>query len=112
MGWGHRTPAGRCRGPDAARGDLLYLGRSVDLRARILAHLRDGRPVVCSRGFIIRLADDAVGLLDVAEQLLIDSCGGGVGRGGSLANRIDAINQKRWDQLAALGATLIGLLGG
>ncbi len=96
---------------DQTRGNRWYIGRSVDLRARILQHLRDARPKPGTRGFIIRLADEAVDQIDVAEQLLINSCGT-VGKAGTLANRINAVNAKRREQLAELGTTLISLLGG
>lgn len=96
---------------DQSRGGRLYLGRSIDLRERILAHMRDGRPAPGTRGFIIRLSDDIVRNIDVAEQLLINGCGT-VGKGGTLANRINAVNAKRRQQLEELQQTLMSLLGG
>lgn len=96
---------------DQTRGDKVYLGRSIHLRDRILQHMRDGRPKPGTRAFVIRLTGAAADQIDVAEQLLMNSCGG-VGKAGPLANRINAVNKKRRDQLQDLGTTLSGLLRG
>jgi len=45
------------------------------------------------------LGDAAGDALPVAEQLVIDGCGGAKSAGGSLANKINAIAKKRWEAL-------------
>ena len=88
-----------------------YVGRSVDLMKRLNSHLRAGRVVDKSQiKLILGVTKD---MLPNVEQLAITRCNGGkaVGEGASqLANKINAINKSRRDELNALNATLEGLL--
>jgi RHS repeat-associated protein/uncharacterized repeat protein (TIGR01451 family) len=90
---------------DAATGKP-YVGRSVDLRRRILEHLRNGKVRPGSNFKILEIGEEALEHIDLAEQLAIRDCGGV----GNLANRINAVNKKRRDQLYELYDTLGDLL--
>lgn len=78
---------------------------------RLNSHLRAGRIVDKSQiTLILGVTED---MLPNVEQLAITRCNGGkaVGEGASqLANKINAINKSRRDELNALDATLEGLL--
>ena len=82
-----------------------YVGRSVDLMRRISEHLRDASKlkdagkVLINVKLVTALGDAAEDALPVVEQLVIDGCGGAKSTGGSLANKINAINKKTWDVL-------------
>ncbi len=91
---------------DTRGGGGWYVGRSIKLRDRLLTHLRNGRPVPGSKAYFFRLADNAIDQIDVAEQLLMNACGGT----GKLTNRINAVNKKRREQLQELATTLLDLL--
>lgn len=82
-----------------------YVGRSVDLRRRILEHIRNGKGAPGSQMFIIKLTQQAAEHIDVAEQLLINRCGGVA----KLANKVNAINKKRRADLAEFGHALASL---
>jgi RHS repeat-associated protein len=93
-----------------AKANKPYVGRSVDLVRRINEHLAAGR-IDLSKGirFLTGVADD---LLPAAEQLAINSCGtAGRGAAATLANKINAINKSRRDELARLKTTIDDLLG-
>ena len=83
---------------DQTRGGQPYVGRSIHLRERILQHMADARPNQSFRLFFLDLSHLADDFLPAAEQLAIRDCGGGSLNG--MANRINAVNRTRRDQLA------------
>lgn len=88
-----------------------YVGRSVDLMKRLNSHLRAGR--IVDKSQIKLILNVTKEMLPNVEQLAIARCNGGkaVGEGASqLANKINAINKSRRDELSSLNATLEGLL--
>ena len=86
-----------------------YVGRSNDIRRRILEHIRSPRRTVdLSKGFkILELRGLSLENLRIAEQLAIRDCGG-VGR---LSNKINSLNEARRRQVQELFDTLGDFLG-
>jgi RHS repeat-associated protein len=82
-----------------------YVGRSVDIMRRLSEHMQDltklkgAGKVMIDIKLLTALGDAADDALPVAEQLIIDGCGGAKSTGGTLANKINAINKDRWDVL-------------
>lgn len=89
-----------------------YVGRSVDLMRRLNEHLAAGR--ITNKSQVKVILDVATDMLPKVEQLAIERCNGGrIVKGGAneLANKINAINKSRGDELHRTKATLEGLLG-
>jgi RHS repeat-associated protein len=79
-----------------------YVGQSVDIRRRILEHLRADRLTRESRIMVLELQNMTKSALRQAEQLAIRDCGGKE----LLANKINALNIKARTDLEALYRTL------
>ncbi|HEY0636120.1 MAG TPA: RHS repeat-associated core domain-containing protein [Pseudonocardiaceae bacterium] len=92
-----------------ADANKAYVGRSVDLLRRINEHLsgKTGKKVDLSKGikFFVGIPED---VLASAEQLAIERCNGGkaIGKANQLANKINAINKTRRDELSKLKTIL------
>lgn len=92
-----------------------YVGRSVDIARRLAEHLRSGK---LPRGvatidvkLLATLGDVAEDALPIAEQLVIDGCGGAKSTpGGTLSNQYNAIAKERWTALRALDTDIDELI--
>lgn len=83
------------------------MGRSVDIARRLTEHLRSGKlprgVVTVNVKLLAGLGDVAEDALPIAEQLVIDGCGGAKSTpGGTLSNQYNAIAKDRWTALKAV----------
>jgi hypothetical protein len=77
-------------------GTQTYVGKSVDMRRRLLQHMRSNK---LKPGAEIRvLQRETIEHLDVVEQSFIEGCGGPA----NMSNKINAISATRRDQLREL----------
>ena len=94
-----------------AKANKPYVGKSVDLLRRINEHIASGK-IDLSKGIKFFSGIDPK-LLSAAEQLAIERCNAGkaVGEAGHLANKINAINKARRDELYKLKSAVENALG-
>ncbi len=89
-----------------SEGGKSYVGRSNDVRRRILEHIRRGKLRPGANIWVLKVSDAIFQHIDVAEQLLMRDCGGV----SNLTNKINALNRKRRTDLYDLHGSLLDLL--